>query len=277
MESLEDRSVPAVLPVTSTGLVPTQMGTLPYAVAHAHNGDTIAIQTSKPITLSQGELYLNHDVTIEGMTRQWAIISGHQARVFEVAPGAHVTLISLELTGGTGVSANPHGARNLDGYGGAVLNEGSLTVIDCLLSGNRATYGGAIENWAGTLAISGSELTGNVAKYDGGALCTNAGTVTLSSDKLMNNSALYGGAVYDLWGTVTMTSTLMSQNSASVAGGIYDYHGTVTVMICSVTKNSDDGIDNVGGTLRIGRSAFTGNTPHSVIGPYVNLGGNSGI
>src|SRR6516225_1689603 len=64
LEALEDRCVPAVWNVTSPVDNVNQPGTLHWAVAHVKNGDVIDIQTSQPIVLTHGELYLAHDVTI---------------------------------------------------------------------------------------------------------------------------------------------------------------------------------------------------------------------
>jgi hypothetical protein len=68
LEVLEDRSVPSTLTITSSGDDGNQAHTLRYAVAHAQSGDTILLTAAvkSPIVLTQGELVLSKNVTIEG-------------------------------------------------------------------------------------------------------------------------------------------------------------------------------------------------------------------
>src|SRR5262245_48104901 len=99
LECLEDRSVPSTLFVTKTADDVTMPGTLRYAVAHAKNGDDIQLNTNAlkgPIVLTQGELLVDKDVTISTHGSGMEAISGnHASRVFEVAAGAHVSLVGL--------------------------------------------------------------------------------------------------------------------------------------------------------------------------------------
>src|SRR5438876_662020 len=102
LEALEDRCVPSTLAVTRSNDDVTQRGTLRYAVAHAESGDTILLAADvkdTPIVLTQGELLLNQDVTIRGAGEVSETISGGGAsRVFEVAAGAHVSLLNLTIS-----------------------------------------------------------------------------------------------------------------------------------------------------------------------------------
>src|SRR5262249_12281762 len=111
LEALEDRCVPSTLAVTSSIDDVTQHGTLRYAVAHAASGDTILLAADLAktlVVLTQGELLLNQDVTIEGLPPNPVTISGGgNSRVFEVAANAHVTLSELTITDGNGVADNP--------------------------------------------------------------------------------------------------------------------------------------------------------------------------
>jgi hypothetical protein len=87
-----------------------------------------------------------------------------------------------------------------DGYGGGILNFGTLTLSGCRLS-NSAKYGGAIANF-GTMTVSGCDVVHNSAydiAYPAGALVGvgegggiyNAGTaaaLTVSGSTFSNNS-----------------------------------------------------------------------------------------
>ena len=84
----------------------TAHGTLPWAVANAHNGDTILLSgdaLQNGITLTQGELILtqqNLTITTDAGQPAPTISGDNLSRVFEVAPGASVTLSNVVLSGG---------------------------------------------------------------------------------------------------------------------------------------------------------------------------------
>src|SRR5262249_49361760 len=146
---------------------------------HADNGDSIIFTPAvrgSPIVLTQGELLLNHNVTLEPLFDAPETISGAGNQVaFEVASGAHVALIDLNITGGA-IKIDSGGMLAVNdctlsgNFGGAITNYGALTVYDSVLSGNSAQYGGAIANYGGTVMVRGSVLSANTAYYVGGAI-----------------------------------------------------------------------------------------------------------
>src|SRR5262249_35731494 len=81
---------------------------------------------------------------------------------------------------------------------GSILNYGTLTVTACLVSGDavnsNAYYGGGIYN-AGTLTVSGSTVTHNIARYAGGGIY-NAGTLTVLNSTVIDNTAPDRGDVF---------------------------------------------------------------------------------
>src|SRR5262245_6320449 len=193
LEALEDRCVPSTLAVTNPVDDVNVQGTLRYDIAHAQSGDTIlltgAVQSG--IVLTQGELVLNQNVTIETASNQQITISGGgNSRVFEVAAGANVTLANLAITDGNGVGDNPDGTSQDSGIGGGILNLGTLTVLASNVSGNSATgsldFGGGIANF-GDLTVSGSTLSGNSARGGDGGGIWNFGDLTVSGSTLSGN------------------------------------------------------------------------------------------
>ncbi len=222
LEGLEVRCVPSTLSVTSSA-DNGSVGTLRWAVGVADTSttpDTITIQTTQPIVLTQGQLLLSAGMTIEA-TAGMATISGNGvSRVFEVevAPLASVTLNALKITGG-----NASG-----GFGGAIWDtRGKLTVTHCTLSGNAAEYGGAIGN-TGTVSVSGCTLSGNSAEL-GGAIY-NRGTLMVANCALSDNSAsMQGGAIASLSSVYpTIESSIFSGNTpTSLFGtGFYGAYNT---------------------------------------------------
>jgi hypothetical protein len=138
-----------------------------------------------------------------------------------------VTITNSTLNGNSDTGSNA---------GGAIVNEGTLTITGSSFSGNSSTSGGAIYN-AGfnfsaisTLAIANSTFSGNSASRGGGIYNDFAATATMTNCTFSGNSAggspnvIYdgtGGAIWNLQ-TLTMTNCTLSGNSATIhGGGIY--------------------------------------------------------
>ena len=277
LEALEDRCLPSTLTVTSPVDDVNMPGTLRYDVAHAQSGDTIRITPAlhgAPIVLTQGELVLDKSLTIKAQKNHPATISGNNnSRVFEVASGAHVSLINLAITDGNGVADNPAGTSQDDGEGGGILNFGTLTVIASNVSGNSALDGGGISNVFGTLTVNASTLSGNSATIDGvgvsgegGGIYNFFGALTVNDSTLSGNSARGGGGILS-FGTVTVSDSTLSGNSATFEGGGIFSGGTVTVSDSTLSGNSaaffgggifNDGTATVSGSTLSGNSAAQG-------------------
>ena len=96
-----------------------------------------------------------------------------------------------------------------DSYGGAVFNNGELVVSDSVFDSNdivnrgsaSVDYGGAaIYNWyGGVLTVSGSNFTNNIKNYKNGdrlvGAITTIGNATVSGSNFVNNSGRWGGAI----------------------------------------------------------------------------------
>jgi hypothetical protein len=258
VEQLEARTVPTVWNVTSPldNLVP---GTLRYAVDHANNGDVIKIVPAPTapvalhIALTRGELYLDHNLLIEGVGLQPTISGSHLSRVFEVAPFASVALRNLDISDGNGVAHNPKGNAGLNGDGGGILNEGHLFVTVCTLAHNSAENGGAIANMPGyppvthfaplfvlvpQATVHSSTLVKNVAFQFGGGTFNEQGLLTVANCRLLFNSAtLNAGGIANVDGETTVKGSLLFGNSAVFGGGIFNSWSTLTVSQTRVAGN----------------------------------------
>src|SRR5262245_35497983 len=239
LEALDDRCVPAVLPVTSTLDDPSHPGTLRYAIAHADDGDTIAFTPAlqgAPIVLTQGELLLEHDVTFEAIFDGIQTISGGgRSRVFAISSAAQVTLSDLTITNGNGVGNNPL-TMDHNGLGGGVLNFGSLTITNSTLAGNSAYDGGGVLSF-GSLTVAGSTLSGNSASHGGGGIGS-FGLLTITASALTGNSTgSSGGGIWSA-GPLTIAGSTLSGNSAVFgSGGGINNVGTATVSVRSLSNN----------------------------------------
>jgi hypothetical protein len=192
LEALDERWLPSTLHVTNTA--DSGPGSLRYEIAQANTGDTIVVDnklSNQPITLTSGELVIDKSLTIKGqgetITSQYyennilEILPG--SRIFEVGAGTTVAISGLTIDGGGGTRLGDGGVIGApyDGYGGAVLNFGTLSLSNCNLGAavfvpvqyNAAQYGGAIANF-GTMTVSNCFVAGNRAVEGGGIY--NAGT-----------------------------------------------------------------------------------------------------
>ncbi len=194
-------------------------------------------------------------------------------RLFDVAAGASLTLDQVTLKGGS-----PSGS------GGAILNHGTLNVINgSTLSGNGASSGGAIYNAGGTVTVSDSILSGDQTTGFGGGIYNASGTVTIGNSALSSNYAFSGGGIYNDGGKVAISNSSPSSNGARFGGGIYNNAGAVTVSNSTLSSNSawhadypwsggdGGGIYNSGGTLTISSSTLSGNSADP------NFGSGGGI
>jgi hypothetical protein len=128
----------------------------------------------------------------------------------------------LRITGST-VEALLRGLHFKNGlatdYGGAIHNEGILTLESCVFSGNRTTgsnaQGGAIDS-QNTLTIRGCTFYGNTTtgSYGGGAVYFSGGTLILTGNLFYGNTASDYPVVRNRSGTVSA-----SYNVADAAFG----------------------------------------------------------
>ncbi len=244
LEALEDRYVLSTLTVTSL-LDDGSAGTLRAQVAAAAAGDTIDFApelAGRSITLSQGQVVINKDLTVQGPGADQLTVRGSGARIFNVeGPGTlDVTLSGLTLADGnaTGGGAVRNDNENLTihnavlsnnraggGAGGAVLSEGgSLIVEDSTLQNNSAgPAGGAIHAASGALAVRNSTVSGNAAAGDGGGIATGSAAVTLDGVAVSGNTAGGSGGGVDLGspgGAVVVANVTLSGNTAGSGGGL---------------------------------------------------------
>jgi hypothetical protein len=298
---LEERRVLSTLTVTSNS--DTAWGsTLRNEIAAAQPGDTIVFDPSlkgQIIWLGSGsQLEINKNLTIQGLGADLLTINGDGARVFKVDAGTNVAISGLTIEDGGGVASyypattptTGTPSDYYDGYGGGILNLGTLILSGCNVTGNATgpslgagAYdfeGGGIYN-GGTMTLSGCNVTSNSDGYGppmgadayGGGIY-NGGTMTLSGCNVISNSLYtqgysYGGGAYN-HGTMTLSGCNVTGNSAGLAGtdyskggGIFnDTQGNLTILSSFLKNNTASeggGIDN-GGTTTLSGSSVTGNS-----------------
>jgi len=204
---------------------------------------TRTISSPTSVTIDGGNL-----ITLSG---------GGVRRLFIVAGGASLSLLNITLTAGS------------DFGGGAVQNDGTLTVTDARLTGNTASgqFGGAIKN-TGTLRLTGSQLTGNSAPSGYGGAIDSAETTSLvvvERTIFTNNTAGLGGGAIANNGTLQISDSTFSGNSAGsgYGGGAVENTGPLTISASTFNGNSagkGGAVYNEGGSTTITNSTFSANT-----------------
>jgi hypothetical protein len=232
------------------------------------------------ITLTSGQLNINSDITITGTGASKLSISGNNAsRVFGIAGASKVTISGLSITqgkesagagggivnSGTLTLKNSIVSGNTADFGGGIYNGGTLTLKNSIISGNTADFGGGIYNYINsTLTLNNSTISGNTADFFNGGGIFNSGTLTLNNSTVSGNTATtYGGGIFNNRGTLTVNNSTVSGNTGgSFGGGIFNDHGTLTVNNSTLTDNKatiyGGGIYN-NGTLTLNNSTLTGN------------------
>ena len=179
----------------------------------------VALTTKEAANFTNG-ITINKDITIDG--KGHTIDAKNLGRIFSIGEGFTVTLTNATLINGKadkGGAIYNDGSLTLsdvklsdnaaDGYGGAVFNNGELVVSDSVFDSNdivnrgsaSVDYGGAaIYNWYdGTLTVSGSNFTNNIKNYKNGdnlvGAITTIGNATVSGSNFVNNSGRWGGAI----------------------------------------------------------------------------------
>jgi len=184
-----------------------------------------------------------------------------------VGPGANLLTIS-----GGGSSAV-----------GAIFNLSSSNAAlsgITIANGNNGARGGGISN-AGTLTLSNSALSGNVARVIGGGIY-NGGTLTVYNSTFSGNYAGSDGGGIDSDGIAIVNYSTFTGNSAHGAGGGIYSSGISAVNNSTFSGNASGpnnggGIDNFEGTLTANNSILTADTGGECIGtgcPSNGVNGN---
>jgi predicted outer membrane repeat protein len=187
-------------------------------------------------------------ITING-GRAVAISGNGATTVLQVDAGANAIVTGLAITHG-------HSA----GSGGGILNNGTLTIQNCTLSGNVASQdGGAIAS-TGTLTVQNCTLAGNSAGGNGGAIST-SGPLTIQSSTLSANTASKGGGIASS-GSLTLQNSIVAANTAGSSNP--DILGTI----------GNDAGNNLLGTVQVGGASLS--TDHFTDTPGLAALGNYG-
>lgn len=204
---------PASLVTTSAD---SGAGSLRQVVADVCDGAVITFDAAgvfaspQTITLTTGEIVLDKNLTITAGASQIAVSGNGASRVFHLNSSKTAAIVGLSLISGSSAG------------GGAVLNDGALTLVNATLSGNVSTGdGGALSSTATatSLTLVNTTISGNTAAGNGGGLAVLGGTASSINNTVTNNIADSnndgsgsGGGLSVAAGTVTLANTIVAGN-----------------------------------------------------------------
>ena len=174
--------------------------------------------------LSNG-ITISADLTVDGEGKV-TIDAKNQARIFNIASGATVTIKGITFING-----------NALGNGGSISSSGVLTLIDCKFINNTAVgHGGAVYmDHSTSSTIENCEFNGNVAGLNGGAIDWLAGSENgkvIKSTFTNNTAKRSGGAIHWSGHYGTISASNFTDNKAT---------GEVINEINGVTGGGDGG------------------------------------
>jgi len=217
-------------------------GSLPNAVATAPAGATITFATActgaDPIILTSGTVVIAQDLTIWGPGSNQIVVDGANLNtVFQIDANDRVTISGITIEHGASPS-NPDGA-------GGVNNFGTLTIANCIVADNTATYGGGGINNFGRLAVINTNVSNNAALY-GAGLANEGAAIVIYSSFSGNDAANGGGAIANSDAPVTLAkltlyNTTVSNNTADWGSGIAN-EGAATVNDSILSNNVTTGV-----------------------------------
>lgn len=216
-----------------------------YRLTIAPNKSDEVPGSAEAVDGATGDLIITSDMTVSGAGADRTVIDGGGLdRVFAVGNLGNAHLTDMTITGGD----PSHGGTSQGiALGGAILNNGALTLDRMALVRNRADGGGGLFSVPGTDPIIRDSLIANNRAYSGGGL-------RLDSGARITNSTITGNRLYDLPPASqalvarpfpTAFSVLVSEGSGW--GGGIDHRGGSNVVILNSTITNNQAIRGGGG------------------------------
>jgi hypothetical protein len=197
-------------------------GSLRQIIADATSGDTITFAAGvTTVTLTSGELGIAENLTIQGSSVGGVTVQrdvgASNFRIFNISGGAAVTLRGLTIRHGRAPATVSPGVS--ESYGGGIRSTNStLTVEDCVISGNQTT-GNVQTHGGGGIASIGS---------NGNAVLTVTRSVIRDNDvgigQTGGQGAVGGGVLsrvdgFGVRASLTVTDSTFDGNGATTSGG----------------------------------------------------------
>lgn len=194
-----------------------------YLTNQQYDNYTFNLTDNITIPSANGEIEVRYRAIIN-MNGKTIMAENPTIRIFHVvSQGSLPYMPSLTLTGNGTLNGGGNGGT-LDG--GAIYNEGMLTLQNVTLQNATATNGGAVYN-TGTMTMSGGSITGCTASNKGGGIY-NTGTLTISDGSVSSNEAGNAGGIHLVdqctfnltGGSISGNRAIQSGNANKNCGGV---------------------------------------------------------
>ena len=263
---------PTPMPPTATPLPPTDtvcttgcdFTTIQAAIDDPGTVSDAIIEITDPIHTEAG-IIVSKDVTIRGLGADATKVQAHDTldeapeRVLFVEKDTVVFIERLTIR---------HGKPSVpEERGGGIMNFGTLTLRNCIVTANVANGGGGINN-SGALTLINSTVSNNTAAEvrppgmgcgGGGGIKSGGESLTLINSTISNNQAGvhergWGGGVHVGCNcTAVFTNSTISGNKAVVDGGGVRVRGTLRLVNSTISSNA---AGTGGGLYVVGRLEY---------------------
>jgi len=254
---------PNGLPVrwTVTTVHDSGPGSLRQAIASAAPGDVINFALKLPATIVlTNSLVIDQDLTVLGpgpdrlTVMRSAALFTPRFRVFDVESGV-VTIAGITIRNGIAFDASSF----IDNIGGGIYSQGTLTVSNCVITGNSAPssssggtnslgFGAGIFSDRSQLTVINSTISGNQASAAGGGICTFESTPFYAQGCTVrgNFAGMQGGGLNFQGHAGTLQNCTIAGNATAADGvgsGIVNYAAEaeappmLTLTACTVAGN----------------------------------------
>jgi|GEM_PF-2237934 len=252
-------------------------GSLRQVIADACADSTITFDLPgagpHTITLTSGELVVAKNLTINNDSGESITISGNNAsRVFNINIGNTVAILDLTLTNGRAADGAAGGSTGTTGEnGGAILNDGTLTLSRVNVANSHAGNGGDGTSIAGDGGRGGAiYTTGALNLIDSSVTGNRAGDGGDNGGSNGSGRGGDGGGIFVVTGSASLIGTTVSNNTAGnsgndadsfggMAGGVYSRNTTTlsiqNSLIANNASGTSSGTNGFGGGLWVESTA----------------------
>ena len=187
----------------------------------------------------------------------------------------------INLTGLTLQRGAPKTTNRDDDGAGIYIQDGTITISNCLVISNTNTNGGkgaGLYISAGTVNTFRTVFQGNKAA-GGGAVHVEHGTLTSTEDKFTTNSAFWNGAVQLFSGDVNIDYALFTDNLAGNTGGAVGVEGPGRLVVQNSLfqeNRSENDAEGGGGFYINDPGADVTLSNNTILSNTTSYGGSSG-
>ena len=218
---------------------------------------------------------IDKNLTLCGVPGLTVLDGQSSRRVLQVATGAVVTICNT-------IIRNGNQREIFNGDGGGILNDGSLTLSNVIVTANTADQGGGISS-QGPLTLLSSQVISNGARYYGNGIAATGPTRIYNSEVARNEPADFGpsrvggiGSAALLWiensrilsnlaldsagiessGTLVLIGSEVSGNAGYLGGSAVDSSGLLFMTNTIVSGNGGGDLGIGGGVTSFGQAVL---------------------